>query len=543
MHGENPTPTTPQRGQFAGPGADSNFDGANQPPGLQAFTAEVGTQLTEQRQQTEELGSRIEIIERRVQEYTESEATRYERLATGDQFAEIAEQLRAVQADVSRLSQLGTNPVEVLNRFVAHVKSEAFRAWIQDARENGGVLDEHRKLPKDRIPHLLQPGGQYSGRMGGQFAVEIDASLVGSLDQSVRRPGVIELLRDPIGLMDVVNIVEAVNSRTVDYVRETEQSETGVIGTKLTAAIDGDPTPKTTCTVENSEGFVSGVDVIFYTTGGIETKPLVSKDDATGVLTFATNALDFDAAAGDTVTTEEMLATAEGARKPAGLLATEDLTLQLQTIATWVVTTVQRLVYSNVTNLAAWIERRLPQRWREAMEWHLIHGSGTNNELHGFLNAAILPAGNTDTWSTSLTTGDTRADLVLFSACQIPGDERTVAVLNKKDWFRIGNYKASDGHYVQNLAEGPRIIDTPGLKAIGSVQVVLSRKMPETNGLVFVPEAASEVIPGALSAMWTGFVGEGRLDNEVTHLYEADAGNAIKDSRAFRKVVFDNPPA
>ncbi len=558
------TQQQPTSGQFndGRPQPDGNFNG-DPAAGMAAFGQEVRSQLQAANDSVEatraEFTGRIEAVETRFTEWQQSEASRFQELMEGGRFAEVAEQLQAVETEVARLRQFGAGGAPAARAaggmFSEYVANPELQAWIEEALKRGGKLDR-KTMPegKFKIPQLLQPGGRYSGRMvggswDGMFTdrgnVDIGLDQVGTLDPGFQRPGVIELLRDPIGLMDVINVVAPINSRDYDYERETEQSEGAVVGTTLASAIDGVPTPKTTCEVGSAHGFVPGEDVLFYTTGGIKTKALVSADTeaSPNTLTFAVDDLDFDAAQGDTVTSERMLATAEGARKPSGFLATEEESEKVQLIATWVRSTMQRLVYSTKANLAAWIERRLPQRWREVMEWHLIWGSGTNNELKGFLNAAVLPAGNTDTWSTSLTTGDTRADLVLLAACQIPGDVRTVAVLNRKDWFRIGNYKASDGHYVQNLAEGPRIIDTPTLKAIGSVQVVLSRMMPETNGLVFAPDYASELAPGMISEMWTGFVGEDRLDNKVTHLYEADAAHAILQDRAFRKVVFDGPPA
>jgi hypothetical protein len=534
----------PEQGQFSGgpgtgsPQPEGNFNG-DPSAAMTAFGQEVRTQLTEQGERVEALGGnvveftgRIEAVETRFQEWQQSEAARFQTLMEGGRFAEVAEQLQALETQVARLGQLGTAPpASAVLPFQAHFDSPGFRGWVA-----AGMPKGKEGSGRTVIPHLLQRNGRFSGRQSGAFAVDIDESLVGVLDEHYLRPGVIELLRDRIGLMDVVNIVPQISSQHYDYLIETAESQTAVVGTKLAADIDGDPTPKTTCTVENSEGFTPGVAVLFYTSGGVESKVLVSKDDPTGVLTFATDDLDFDAATGDKVTTEEMLATEEAALKPAGYLAVEEETVKLQTIATWVRTTRQRLQYSNAANLAAWIDGRLPVRWRESMEWHLLRGSGSNGQLHGFLNAGILPAGQTDQW-TDLNLGDTRADLILWSGTQIPGEPRIVCVLNKLDWFKIINYKASDGHYVQNLAEGPRVINTPGLKAVGDIQVVLSRKVLEHEGLVFAPDFASEVVPGA-SEMWTGYVNDDRIRNKETHLYEADAANAITDTQAFRKLDF-----
>lgn len=478
------------------------------------------------------LTPRIEAVEQRSAAFSEDLDAKFEKLASGDQFAEVAERLKAVETKVERASKFGSQHGEKKSAWADHIESAAFAEYIKGGcKAKDGV--------RTKAPPII-------GRGQGQFAVTIDDSLVGALDRPYDRPGVIELLRDSIGLVDVVNVVPPIGSQTYQYYMETAASETATVGTRLEVAIDGDPTPKTTCTVDNSEGFVPGRPVRFYgasTMTLLATKTLVSKVDSTGVLTFATDDLDFDAAIDDIVTSDEYLATQEGALKPAGFIAAEQKTVDLQTLATWVETTRQRLMYSNHTDLASWINMRLPKRHRENVEWHLLYGDGANDELHGFLHSSILPAGNTDTWSTDMSVGDSRADLVLWSATKIPGDVRTVAVLHKNDWFRILNHKTTGGDYLQQSGQGPTIINTPGLKAIGNVQVVLSRYIVETTGLVFAPEWASEVVPAGDAELWTGFVGEQRIYNKQTHLYEQSLAHAIKDNRAFRKVSFDGAPS
>lgn len=483
-------------------------------------------------QQVGQFAQRIEAVESRPAVTSEDMDAKFAKVASGDQFAEVAEQLKALETKVERQGQFGGTQPKADDAWTRYFNSPEFAEYLKgECKDDRGV--------KLKVPAV------FGRSLGGQFAVTVDDTLVGSLDVPTQRAGVIELLRDPIGLVDVVNFVPPINSQNYEYYTETEQSEVAVVGTTLTVAIDGDPTPKTTCTVANSEGFVPGVLVLFYDASEavLASKILVSKDDATGVLTFAADDLDFDASIGWKVVSEETLATAEGALKPAGFIAAKQSTLSLETIAVYLETTRQRLQYTNVTDLASWINRKLPQRLRETLEWHLLYGAGQNSELHGFLNSGILPAGQTDTWSTDMETGDTRADLILWSATQIPGDVRTVAVMHKNDWFRLTNFKASDGHYVQNMAEGPTIINTPGLKAIGNVQVVLTRKIVETTALVFAPDAASEVVPAGDAELWTGYVGTQRIYNKQTHLYEQSLGHAITDTRAFRKVVFDSAPS
>jgi hypothetical protein len=497
-----------------------------------AFSEEVKGQLAATGEQIAELGTRIEAVENRPAPVVEDLDEKFAKLATGEQFSEVADRLKAVETKVERQRQFGSGQQERKSPWAQHIESAEFAAYVESGcKADGGV--------RTKAPLIITPAR-------GQFAVTVDDSLVGVLDRPHDRPGVIELLRDPVGLVDVINTVAPINSQTYQYYMETAQSQQATLGTKLTVAIDGDPTPKTTCTVANSEGFVPTRPVRFYTAAGvlIATKNLVSKADSTGVLTFATDDLDFDAAINDVVTSDEYLATQEGALKPAGFIGAEQKTIDLQTFATWMETTRQRLMYTNHTDLASWINMRLPKRHNDNIEWHLLYGSGeSNDELRGFLNATYLPSGQTDVWSTDMNTGDSRADLVLWSATQIPGDVRTVAVLNKNDWFRILNYKTSHGDYLQASGQGPQIINTPGLKAIGNVQVVLSRYVVETTGLVFAPEWASELVPAADAELWTGFVGEQRIYNKQTHLYEQSLAHALKDTQAWRKVSFDGAPA
>ena len=190
--------------------------------------------------------------------------------------------------------------------------------------------------------------------------------------------------------------------------------------------------------------------------------------------------------------------------------------VDMQTLATYVILTRQRLRRTNLFDLAAWANTRLPIRLRETLEWHLLYGSGTAPQMHGFLNSTQMTAKSvgTDTWSTDIEDGGNRADLVLWAAAQIPGDRQIYAVMHKLDWFKLTNAKDQNGNYVHGEGEGPRIIDTPTLKAIGGIRVVTSSKIVQTYGLVIDPMGASSLGPGDDAEMVVGYVNDQLIQNQ-----------------------------
>jgi len=526
-----------------------NFDG-NPAGALSAFTEETKGILVKQGEQIAaidsnvmEFSERIEAVEKRAAKLPTSEDLdkKFEELKRGEKFAEVADRLKKLEASGARLEQFAGG------KATNDSPRGAFEATVGEWKELAAFREMSRPEQREALREGLRlKVPRLSPRTGGKFASStvLDDSYLGDASIDVTRPGVIELLSDPVGLVDVVNTVPPINADTYRGVKETQKSSGAGIATKSTSAVAGDALAVAEIVLDSVLGFIAGRDIYIFTTAGRNGPHTIDTvDTANSKLTFATAVIDYAVAAGDDVTAEEYLATGEGLEKPGSLAEVEITTVDLQTLAAYVFVTRQRLLRTNQFNLAGWLNTLLPRRLRETLEYHLLYGTGSSNLLHGFLGSGVLPSGNTDTWSTSVSTGDNRVDLLLWSAAQIPGDVGTVAVLHKLDWNRITRAKDSNGNYTHSDGEGPRIIDTPGLKAIGSVRVVLSKKIAQTTGLVFAPEYASEVVPGGDAEMIIGYRGDQIIENKITMLYESSYANFITDDQAFRKLNFDGAPA
>jgi hypothetical protein len=486
---------------------------------------------------------RIEAVESRTAELAKSADKRFEELKSGDQFAEIREQLQKLDASGKRLE--------------AVIGSGGFGSDRRDRRTFADEVATHKDLdeyiksgcPKSHVrwnvKNRIDPRSR--GAFAGESTVVVDADLMSDGSLPATRPGLTELLRDSqLGLVDVINFVPPVMADTYQTMVEDDESEKGFVAAKLSAALTGRTvTAVNTIAVANVEGFQVGQGIYIFssdTTDEGRHGPFTIASKNTTNLTFASALIDFDAASGDLVVSETYMATGESSTKPAGVLKASLVNCTMQTLASYIITTRQRLMRTNLFDLGAWANKRLPERLREVLEWHLLYGRGptTYNELNGFLQHASL---TTDTWSTDMSPGDTRADLILWAGAQIPGSPALTCVMHKLDWFALTNAKNSDGNYVHGEGEGPRIINTPALKAVGDVRVVISSKIAQTNALILAPEASSDMAPGGDDEMIVGYVNDQMIQNQWTMLYESSYAHLIKQARAFRKIDFDGAPA
>lgn len=469
------------------------------------------------------LATRVEAVERHTAALGPSFEERFKELAAGERFAAMAGRIDAIEANGQRIGMAA--PQAIANEFhSAVVSNEELTAYLAaGARKN--------EMVRFALPRL--PQGRHAG-------VTLDQNFLGDLSQDFFRTGIITLLQDPIGLVDVLNVVPPIDSDTYKFYRWTSASQVGAVATQLRSTLDGDPTPKSSIDVDTVVGFFVGQNIFVHTAAGKQGPEVVTGVVATPgseSLTFATDEIDFDGAIGDTVTSEEYEATAESAEKPAGLLEAEELSADLKLLATYAIVTRQRLQRTNRTNLASALEAELRKRNRDVREFHFLLGDNSTNQLQGLRNISGIA---TDVWS-GLDPGQTRASLVLSAAANIPGMPRVVAVMNKRDWFLLTNAVASDGHYVETGAGPTRIIDTPGLKAVGAVQVVISRFQSLTTGTIFAPET-TEAVPGPISELQIGFINDQLIRNKWTWLYEEDWAHAILDESGTRKFTFDSAP-
>jgi len=90
---------------------------------------------------------------------------------------------------------------------------------------------------------------------------------------------------------------------------------------------------------------------------------------------------------------------AEGAMKPQFDLDLEESTVQVETIAGWM--RVTRKAMSNIPGFISYLQRKLPQKFRNVLDQQILYGSGTTPNLKGILTAGNFTA-STATISLSL---------------------------------------------------------------------------------------------------------------------------------------------
>lgn len=536
----------------------ASFDGppATDPvKAMAALSSEVTEQITTIGNTVAKIDERIEVIDRRSasmgDEIDASIEKKFAELKAGEQFAELADRLDKDQeligkldAAISRMNAMGpanSNERKLGNPFAQELASGPGMERYRELAESEGKKAVHQFKMDNLLPFSRQHG------FAGESTVVVDSSDVGDASDPYVIQGLTELIRDPVGLVDIINEVPGISDvDTFKEMIEDESSSKGHVVAAANGTQDGATTPQAFVTVHNTEGFIAGQTVyVWPSTGTAKQGPFtISTITAGSKINFATAVIDFVVTDGDYVTGEEFAATAESGFKPAGLLKASLASVDIQTLATYVIMTRQRLRRTNLFDLSAWAARRLPVRLREVLEWHLLYGSGTAPQFHGFLNSTLLTSYGvqTDTWSTDLESGGNRADLLLWSAANIPGMRQKFAVMHKLDWWKLTNAKDDNGNYLHGQGEGPAIIDTPTTKAVGGLRVVLSDKIAETYALVFDPIQASSFARIQDAEMTVGWVNDQMIQNQQTMLYEQSFGHLLKVGTAWRRCYFNSPP-
>jgi hypothetical protein len=417
------------------------------------------------------------------------------------------------------------------------VRASSERTFDDVIRDN---LDKIASLRDDKHGRLFLHAPRIdTRRVGMRDDVVLGSDALGDLVPRAYRPGApISYLQEDVSLVDVVREAPAMTGDIFYAMRWTEQSQFGFVHNLVNGAIDGTPTPKTDVVLDDTKGFTPGAWVRFLnasTKSLIQRIKLVSLTSTT--LTFAANAVTTDIPDNSIALCETIAATAEGDSKPAGYFEAEDLNVTPQVLATLVKLTRQRLASS--PSLVGYIREQLVERLRRTKEFHLLYGTGTNKTLHGFMTIATL---TTDLWS-ARTVGSTMADLVRYTASNIASPRSLVAVMHKLDWDALAMAKASDGHYVHNGLAPLKIVDEPGRKAIGPIQVVTTPMILETSGFVADFQAVSELVPKAgMAGFELAYDGSDFSKNQITARYEEMYGHLIMDPTAIRAFSFDSEP-
>ncbi len=518
-----------------------------------------------------DMGERFEVIGNTVAKLTEritlndtrhtklledvtDVAKKLEELRAGEQFAEFADRLDKDKDQIKLLTE-GIAKAEKMLAMGGPPKPtgpQLSTAFAQEIATGEGMAEYRRMCEENKskkVTHSFRVKNSLAisraHGFAGQSTVIVDSGLVGDGSDPVTQAGLTELIRDPIGLIDVIN--EVPGTPDVDAFREMvedEVSSRGAVAAAANGAGTGGSSAVDAITVHNTEGFFVGQKIYVEITAGMQGPFTISAITPGTTLTFATTVIDFNIVDGDLIVGEEFIATAENGFKPAGVLKASLKTVAIQTLATYLIMTRQRLLRTNLFDLMGWASARLPARLRESLEWALLYGSGTEPQLHGFLDATLMTTFGveTDQWNEDLESGSNRADLILWSAANIPGDRPIVCVMHKLDWFKLTSAKNANNDYLHGQGEGPSIIDTPMLKAIGGVQVVLSSKIVQPYALVMDAAQASSFARIADAELSVGWVESQFIKNQQTILYEQSFAHLLKVGAAWRRAYMNQPP-
>ncbi len=304
--------------------------------------------------------------------------------------------------------------------------------------------------------------------------------------------------------------------------------------------MDGDPTPKTTAEFTEVTGFVEGTYVRFWNASGdlLKRVQIVSINTTTNVVTFATDALDFDATAGWRITGENFGAIAESATKPFGWAEVQMATAALKTIPTMLGVTEQLI--SSVPGLNAWIEGKLRMRAVRNLSWHLLKGDGTQaDQLAGFDNES---GAQSYAWSGG-ETGDNRLDAVIRAMAMIPWTGDLAVVLNKLDLIKMLIVKGSDGHYINsNMLGSLSVISVGNRLFLGPFEMILDDAVVEGDFYALNLSEASELVDAQTNTLTYGYINDQFARNQITARYEERLLHEIQTVRAFVLGEWDSAP-
>ena len=357
-------------------------------------------------------------------------------------------------------------------------------------------------------------------------------------DTTARRVGTVEARDFSMDIMSRIPSVITAGAATYAVPRETLPSRYGAWKTTLAAAVDGDPTPKSTATMTDSDGCMIGSVHRFWTGNTLlGSAVVVSFDPSTDVVTYVTNSLDFDVPNGSTVTSENYAAIAEGSEKPNGYLQTATESFTLKTLASIIPTTVNAL--NTIQGMAALIERKLPMRDRRNMSRHLLYGLGTADELQGL---RTYSGAQSYLWSSGIS-GDNQADAVMRAINLIPWGVPIDVIMSQADLMSLTLLKGSDGHYLRTGNFGQVPLSQIGLSwFLGAHELVFDYATASGDFTVINFSGASEIADQNTASLMWGYSGDDFLKNIIRARYEATRAHAIVDPNEYVVCEWDSAP-
>ena len=192
------------------------------------------------------------------------------------------------------------------------------------------------------------------------------------------------------------------------------------------------------------------------------------------------------------------------------------------------------------SDIQSWIRDTLAYKVRASVEWHILYGDGSSNQLDGF---ATDPDVQTHLWSAD-PTGSNRIDGMIFAGNDIRSDGQVLAVLCRYDWARLRVLKDSNGMYLAKTQQFG-IVDisvTPGNLSIDQYPVVLSEAVVPGDFFLVDPAKASTLWVRDSGSLQFGWINDDFLKNQQAARYEMELVHAIEDPYAYVYGQWDSAP-
>ncbi len=374
---------------------------------------------------------------------------------------------------------------------------------------------------------------------GYKAASPVTISDMAGGNQTAYRPGI---FTDQYWAMNLATRIPSIvvrNATTYTIPRETDASRYGAWTSTLAADLDGDPTPKSTATFTDTDGLMFGSVVRFYDSNGdlLGSSTVISYVPATGVVTFTTDSLTWDAVTGDRVTSENYGVSAEEATKPSGWVGTENVSFNLKMLASLIPTTVNAL--NTIQGLEAMIESKLPERHLRNLSRHLLYGDDSAGQLQGLRSYS---GAQTYSWSGGVT-GDTQVDAVMRAANLIPWTSPIGIIMSQVDLPTLTLLKGSDGHYLRTGNFGMVPMSMVGTAwFLGPYELVFDYAVASTHFTVINWRDASEIADQDTASLMWGYINADFEQNIIRARYEATLCHAIKSTQAYVVGTWDSAP-
>jgi hypothetical protein len=473
----------------------------------------------------------------------------------GEEIASLQGELEAIKATVDNIPGNYEPLIKSLEQRVDELQTGAALLGSKANDQPSGIRAVTKSIEESAAYKSIIDNQALAspGTFGGKTEIESFQSLrmkaaspvtisdVSGQNLEVYRPGIFQEPRWAMNLATRFPTIIVQNATTYTIPYETDASEYGAWTSTLTAALDGDPTPKSAATFDSVDGLVVGSTVRFYDGDGVllGTSVVVSYDTGTKVVTFTTDSLTWDADIGDRVTSENYGATAEEASKPYGWVGTANRSWNFKTLATIIPTTVNAL--RTVAGLQQFIEGKLPERDLRNMSWHLMYGDATvANQLQGL---RTYTGAQTYSWSSG-SSGDNQVDAVMRAANLIPWTAPIGVIMSQADLPSLYLLKGSDGHYLRagNFGMVPLVQGAANSWFLGPYELVFDYAVTSTHFTVINWTDASEIVDQATAAMLWGYINDDFEKNIIRARYEATRLHAIKSTRAYVAGTWDAAP-